>query len=137
MNDKVSVLIIGWDPCAVDYTKWPHLTPEKLQGAFDADKSTFEALGYEVEYGLIESESTAQAVLLSRLKEKPRDCVLIGAGVRTIAEHLHLFERLINLIHKHAPKARICFNSGPFDSVEAVKRWFPKSSSRYMNGGDF
>lgn len=137
MNEKISVLIVGWNPLAADYTKWPGLTPEKLQGAFDADKSTFKALGYEVEYGLIESESTAQAVLLNRLMEKPRDCVLIGAGVRTIAEYLPFFERLINLIHKHAPKAKICFNSGPFDSVEAVQRWFPTSSSRgYERGSD-
>jgi hypothetical protein len=57
------------------------------------------------------------------LEEKKPDIVLIGAGVRTDRDHYLLFERLINLVHEHAPQARLAFNTLPFDSVEAVERW--------------
>ncbi|QZC93130.1 hypothetical protein K2E96_19195 [Pseudomonas sp. ERGC3:05] len=125
MSKKKSVLLVGWHPDAVDYSKWPGLTNEKLQAAIDADKTKFESLGYETELGLMHSEKLAEAAFLNRLQERPRDCILIGAGVRTITEYLPLFEHLLNIVHEHAPKAKICFNSGPFDSVEAVQRWFP------------
>jgi hypothetical protein len=36
---------------------------------------------------------------------------------------LLLFEKIINLAHRLAPHASICFNSNPADSVQAVQRW--------------
>jgi len=56
------------------------------------------------------------------LKAGNFDCVMVGAGVRTNAERLGLFEQLVNLVHVNCPKAKICFNTGPFDSFEAVTR---------------
>jgi hypothetical protein len=49
--------------------------------------------------------------------------VLIGAGLRQPPERLLLFERIVNLIHRLAPKASICFNTTPADTAEAVQRW--------------
>ncbi|KMT52962.1 hypothetical protein [Pseudomonas fildesensis] len=125
MSKAIKILLVGSHPDAVDYSKWPGLTREKLQAALDTDKNTFESLGYATELGLIQSEQTAESLLLSLLQEKPRDCILIGAGIRTDAAYQSLFERLINTVHEHAPNARICFNSGPYDSLEAVQRWAP------------
>jgi hypothetical protein len=48
--------------------------------------------------------------------------VMFGAALRA-APHLLLFERLINLVHELAPRAKICFNSTPADTAEAVQRW--------------
>ena len=45
--------------------------------------------------------------------------VLVGAGVRTDIEEFTLFEKLINVVHQLAPSAKICFNTGPTDSVDA------------------
>lgn len=39
----------------------------------------------------------------SHLEKTPFDCVLIGAGVRTLTVHFLLFEKLINVVHAHAP----------------------------------
>lgn len=128
MNRKSTVLLVGWNPDVVDYSKWPGLTPEKLRGALEADRAKFEALGYDAELGLIDSAETCDRTLRSLLAAKQRDCLLIGAGVRTIPEYLHIFERLINTFHECAPNAKICFNSGPFDSVDAVQRWVGASS---------
>jgi hypothetical protein len=52
---------------------------------------------------------------------------VIGAGVRTISTNFLLFEKVLNVVHEHAPQARICFNTGPFDTAQAVQRWCPLS----------
>lgn len=128
MTRRSSVLLVGWNPDVVDYSKWPGLSADKLRAALESDRAKFEALGYDAELGLIDSAETSDATLRTLLKVKHRDCVLIGAGVRTIPEYLHTFERLINTFHECAPNAKLCFNSGPFDSVDAVQRWVPASS---------
>jgi hypothetical protein len=129
MPRKSTVLLVGWNPDVVDYSKWPGLNADKLWDALEADKAKFEALGYNAELGLIDSAETSDITLRALLTVKHRDCVLIGAGVRTIPEYLHIFEKLINTFHECAPKAKLCFNSGPFDSVDAVQRWIPTSSA--------
>jgi hypothetical protein len=49
--------------------------------------------------------------------------VIIGAGVRANPKYFLLFEKLLNVVHELAPKARIGFNTKPTDTVEAVRRW--------------
>jgi hypothetical protein len=127
MKKRPSVLLVGWNPDVVDYEKWPGLTPEKLRGALEGDKAKLEQIGYEAELGLIASAETAAATLKELLLAKERDCLLIGAGVRTVPEYLQLFEVLVNTFHENAPKAKLCFNSGPFDSADAVQRWVQPS----------
>ncbi|MEM6849465.1 MAG: hypothetical protein AAF580_15605 [Pseudomonadota bacterium] len=51
------------------------------------------------------------------------DVVLIGAGVRRDDDYFLVFERLVNVVHEHAPSARIAFNTGPTDTAAAVQRW--------------
>jgi hypothetical protein len=131
MTEKRAVLLVGWNPDVVDYSKWPGLTPGKLREGLEGDRAKLEALGYDAELGLIDSAETADRVLRRLLMEKKRDCVLIGAGVRTIPDYLHLFEALLNTFHECAPKAKICFNSGPFDAVDAVQRWMPAGLARH------
>lgn len=46
MSDAKSVLLIGFEPAVVDYSKWPGLTPEKLLGMLEADRDRLNALGY-------------------------------------------------------------------------------------------
>ena len=123
MSEKTNILLVGWNPDVVDYSKWPGLTPEKLRAGLEGDRDKMNALGYDAKLGLIESAETASKDVIGLLSEKAYDCVLIGAGVRTIDEYVLLFETLVNLVHQHAPRAKICFNTGPFDSVDAVQRW--------------
>ena len=33
------------------------------------------------------------------------------------------FERLVNAVHESAPRAKICFNTNPGDTAEAIQRW--------------
>jgi hypothetical protein len=49
---------------------------------------------------------------------------MIGAGLRVVPPYFLLFEKLINVLHRHAPAStKLYFNSNPTDTAEAVKRW--------------
>ena len=123
MPREKSVLFIGLDPGVVDYDRWPGLSAEKLRAALDADRRALEAEGYRVDVCFVDRGETAAEVATAALRERDPACVMIGAGVRTDAEHFLLFERLINVVHAEAPGARLCFNTGPMDSAAAVRRW--------------
>ena len=47
--------------------------------------------------------------------------MLIGGGLRT-PECLELFERVVNLVHRHAPGSAIAFGTSPVDGAEAALR---------------
>ncbi|MCG8382639.1 MAG: hypothetical protein MJA28_10575 [Gammaproteobacteria bacterium] len=123
MNTKTRVILIGWNPMVVDYSKWPGLTPEKLTAALEADRSNLNDLGYDANLLFIDDAETAFDVVKEKLNQENYDCVLIGAGVRTVDEHFIVFERLVNAVHETAPNAKICFNTNPSDTAEAVQRW--------------
>ncbi len=115
--------MVGWHPSVVDYSKWPGLTPEKLETALRADERKLNDLGYDVTLGFIYSGDSATEQLEATLNESAFDVVMIGAGVRKDDDHFLVFERLVNVVHEHAPGARIAFNTGPTDSDAAVQRW--------------
>ena len=123
------VVLIGLEPTKIDfsdraYAPFAHLDAKKVQEALDQDVANLNAIGYEAELCLTDSDlASAAAIVTERLKQNRFDCVLIGAGVRSIPKNFLLFEKLINVVHAHAPEASICFNSRPDDSEEAVQRW--------------
>ena len=117
------VLMVGWHPTVVDYSKYPGLTAEKLEAALRADEKKLNDQGYDASIGFIFSGDTATDQLADTLKQTAFDVVMIGAGVRKDDDHFLVFEKLVNVVHEHAPKARIAFNTGPTDSDAAVRRW--------------
>ena len=118
-----NVLLIGLDPKYVDFTEFPMLDEQKLSAGLKAEEERLNGLGYQAAWCLIDTGETAEAMVVERLGAKEFDCILIGAGVRTMPAHFLLFERLINLVHTRAPRAKLCFNTKPNDSAEAVQRW--------------
>ncbi|HEY2783296.1 MAG TPA: hypothetical protein VGI90_21160 [Steroidobacteraceae bacterium] len=116
------VLALGLDPKFVDLKETPQFTPELVRAFIDSQLARVRALGCEVDSCLVDLGDTAAEVLAQRLAAHSYDCVLIGAGLHAPAQLL-LFEKLLNLVHAHAPNAKICFNSTPADSAEAVQRW--------------
>ena len=122
MSNK-SVLMIGLDPAVVNYERWPGLTAEKLEAGLRRDEAALIDSGFQAEICFIDHGETAEETVKAKLEETEFDCIMIGAGVRTDNEEFLLFEKLVNVLHAHAPAARICFNTGPTDSVDAVKRW--------------
>jgi hypothetical protein len=123
METKKRVLVVGLEPTLVDYSLFPDLDAEKVLAALKADQTNLNALGYDAQLCLIDLGRTAEAVVLQQLSQNTFDCILIGAGVRTVPAHLFLFEKLINVVHQNAPTAKLCFNTKPSDTAEAVQRW--------------
>lgn len=118
-----SVLALGIDPAALDFSEFPGFAAEQFRHFIDAQIDRLRALGFDVASCLIDLGETAEATTAAALKSKQWDCVVIGAGLRQPPERLLLFERIINFVHALAPNASICFNTSPDDTAEAVQRW--------------
>ena len=128
MGTKKRVILIGLKPEVADYSNWPDLTPEKLMAALKADEATLNSLGYDAQLCLVDLGETAETVVTQKLTETAFDCVMIGAGVRTVPDKFLLFEKLINIVHQYAPAARICFNTKPSDTAEVCAAVAPTVS---------
>lgn len=127
---QTSVAMIGLEPTLIDfsnpaYAAYPGMTAAKVQAGLDADVEKLNTLGYAAELCLVDLGETAESVLRQRLQSRTFDCILVGAGVRLVAQNTPLFEKLINVVHECAPRSKLCFNTGPTDSAQAVQRWFP------------
>lgn len=124
MTQTKNVLMIGLDPKVVDYSHLPvKLDEPTLRAGLAADEKRLRDLGYDASWLLVDRGETAGATVSRALKEKTFDCVLIGAGIRTIPAMFLLFEKLVNVVHETAPRARICFNTVPEDTAVSVQRW--------------
>jgi hypothetical protein len=122
-RDK-KVLMLGLDPKLVDYSHLAvKLDEATLRTSLATDEKRLRDLGYDAKWLLLDRGETAEAVVSAALKEKTFDCVLIGAGIRTVPPLFLLFEKLVNLLHEGAPHAKICFNTVPDDTAESVQRW--------------
>lgn len=124
MKEEKRVLVIGLNPASVvDYSHWPGLNAEKLRATLDKEQSNLNADGYRAELCLFDLGETAETVVEQALVQKSFDYVVIGAGVRIPPENFLLFEKMVNVVHQHAPTAKICFNTNPSDTKAAVLRW--------------
>ena len=124
MTHEKKVLMLGLDPKVVDYTHLAvKLDEATLRAGLAADEKRLRDLGYDAKWLLLDRGETAEAVVAAALKEKTFDCVLVGAGIRTVSPMFLLFEKHINVVHEGAPHAKICFNTVPEDSAVSVQRW--------------
>ncbi len=126
MTHGKSVLVIGLDPRLIDFSKpgyAPGMDAAKVLAGLKSSEEELTRLGYSVQMCLTDFGETAEAVVQSVLRQKRFDCILIGAGVRTNPSNFMLFEKLINVVHEHAPQAKLSFNTVPSDTAAAVRRW--------------
>lgn len=128
MENKKTILIIGIDPSLIDFTTpefaaFSGLTAEKVEAGVKGSINKLIELGYDAQLCWTDFGLTAIDVLERHLKKVQFDCVLIGAGIRKPESNFLLFEKMINEIHEFAPKAKICFNTNPTDTIDAAKRW--------------
>ena len=125
---KPKVLTVGLEPSLINfadpaYAAFPGMTADKVMAGLNRDVASLDALGYDAAMCLVDFGETAEAVLRAALTNNAYDCIVIGAGVRLIAQNTPLFEKLVNIVHNHAPAAKLCFNTRPDDTTDAVKRW--------------
>lgn len=63
------------------------------------------------------------ATVREQLQKHAFGLAMIGGGVRMLPENTLLFERLVNVLTEEAPWIRLCFNTTPEDTIEALRRW--------------
>ena len=117
------ILLIGIEPTLVDFSSMPDLDAAKVSQGLRAQQQSLRDLGFDAAWCLTDLGATAEAVVRAALAATPYDLVLIGAGIRVLPANFSLFERLINVVHEGAPRAKICFNTRPDDTQDAVLRW--------------
>ena len=118
MGEGNRVLLIGFDPNAV-----PGVDARLVETAIAMGEVRLEAAGFETDYCLVAPDDAAEPQIVESLVSKPYDCVVVGGGIRKPEPFLELFERIVNLIRVHAPRAAIAFNTTGENSVDAVLRW--------------
>ena len=127
---KSRVLIVGLEPSLIDFSDPAYARGRNaaaVRAGLEVDEAQLKALGYHAELCLIDFGETAETVLRQRLGQTSFDCILIGAGVRLAPQNTRLFEKLVNIARTEAPQAKLCFNTEPTDTGEAIRRWVPPS----------
>jgi hypothetical protein len=133
---KKKVLLIGIDPKLIDpnlstATGWD--ANRVRAAAQDANKRLVE-LGYELQSCLLDPRGTDESVVSDTLSREKFDCIMVGAGVRVLSQNTILFEKIMNTIHQKAPpSSKICFNTNPADTVEAILRWVNSDSQKVIH----
>lgn len=133
---KKKVLLIGIDSKLIDpnlstATGWD--ANRVRAAAQDANKRLVE-LGYELQSCLLDPRGTDESVVSDTLSREKFDCIMVGAGVRVLSQNTSLFEKIMNTIHqKTPPSSKICFNTNPADTVEAILRWVNSDSQKVIH----
>jgi hypothetical protein len=120
------VLFVGQKPETVDFSD-PAIPPgfnaEKINAGIAIGAAKIKERGWQADLCMVAPDETAGPMLEKQLASAIYDCVVIGGGLRLPPKSLLLFERVVNAIHKAAPKAAIAFNTSPEDTAEAAARW--------------
>jgi hypothetical protein len=133
---KKKVLLIGIDPKLIDpnlstATGWDANRVRAV--AQDANKRLVE-LGYVLQSCFLDPRGTDESVVSDTLSREKFDCIMVGAGVRVLPQNTILFEKVMNTIHQKAPpSSKICFNTNPADTVEAILRWVNSDSQKVIH----
>jgi hypothetical protein len=112
------VLVLGLDPAGIE--GWD---PTPVEAAIARGRARFEELGLTADWCLVDLNADPEGVIAAALGSTGYGCVVIGGGVRTHEPLLEFFEKVINLVRRHAPGAAIAFDRTPEDCADAALRW--------------
>ena len=112
------VLVIGLDPARI-----PGWDPEPVVAAIARGQARFAEYGIEADTCLVVPDDNAEAAIVEALTGNEYACVVVGGGIRKHEPLLEFFEKVVNLVRRHAPGAAIAFNSTPEDTADAALRW--------------
>ncbi len=113
--------MIGLDPHRVP-GPWD---PAPVAEAIAVGLGRFAEAGIGVESCLLglDGSDELEAVVTRALDSRQWEVVVVGGGLRHVEGRPELFERIVNLVHRHAPGAAIAFSSAPGGTFEAAARW--------------
>jgi hypothetical protein len=119
------ILFVGQKPETVDYAD-PSLpagvNAEKINLGIAHAVANIKDRGWQGDTCMITPDAEGHAQLEKTLRGSHYDCVVIGGGLRLPHKSLHLFEAVLNIVHRAAPNAAIAFNTRPEDTADAAAR---------------
>jgi hypothetical protein len=119
------ILFVGQKPETVDFSD-PALPPgfdaAKINAGIAVAMEKIKERGWQGDTCMITPDQAGSAMLEKALKGSTYDCVVIGGGLRIPPKGLALFEAVVNIVHRAAPKAAIAFNTRPEDTADAAAR---------------
>jgi hypothetical protein len=122
------ILSLGLHPSALDYSRHPGLDEEKLLARIAAAHAELREAGFDIVSCQLPADPDEAAKQIREcVAANPVRLVMIGAGLRMVAEHTLLFERIVNLLNELVPGIVFCFNTSPESTVDALRRWAPQS----------
>jgi hypothetical protein len=127
----ITAIQIGFDPdvidcCSPDFAQFSGLSAETLRAANDENVAALRAAGYLVDNCLIDFGEAGAEKARQWLEAGRYDAVLIGAGVRLIANNTLLFESIVNAAHTTQPRCRFVFNRAAVPTPDDIRRWYPQ-----------
>ena len=126
----VTAIQIGLHPDVIDvgspdFAQFKGLTRAALAKANSANVEGLEAAGYDVDNCLIDFGEAGAEKARTWLTNKRYDAVLIGAGVRLVANNTLLLEAIVNAAHSANPDCRFVFNYSATSTPDDIRRWYP------------
>ena len=126
----VTAIQIGLDPDVIEYSspdfaQFRGLSKTALRSANDENLAALRAAGYRVDNCLIDVGEAGAEKARWWLAAKHYDAVLIGAGVRLVANNTLLFEAIVNAAHIAQPGCRFVFNQAAKATPDDIRRWYP------------
>lgn len=119
-----TVLSLGLHPSAVDFSRFPQIDEATLRARIAAGEAQLREAGYDIVACQVSADpDEAEEKVRACLAERTFQVVMIGAGLRMVAEHTPLFERMVNLLNGLSPGIVFCFNTSPDTTIDALRRW--------------
>ena len=95
-----------------------------LTARIELGNATLRDAGFDVVHCLVDtSPEAAEELLRAQFERSSFGLAMIGGGIRMVPEHTLLFERIVNVLHMVSPGIRLCFNTAPDNTVDALRRW--------------
>jgi hypothetical protein len=122
------VMFIGIRPEALNPDELPPgLTVEMVAAGIERGWAAIQAEGIVGEWcGIGTDPDETEAELRRRFAERSFGVVLVGGGIRLLPQNTVLFERIVNVLIDLQPDVRLSFNTGPENSLEALRRWLDR-----------
>ena len=97
---------------------------ESLTARIELGNAMLRDAGFDVVQCLVDtSPDAAEEFVRAQFESSSFGLAMIGGGLRMIPEHTLLFERIVNVLHTVSPGIRLCFNTAPDNTVDALRRW--------------
>jgi len=124
------VLSIGIHPRSLDYSTMPDgIDEEWLTSRIESGNAALRDAGFNfVPCQVDTSPDGAEQLIRDVCAHTSFGLAMVGGGIRLMPEHTLLFERIVNVLHEVSPGIRLCFNTAPDNTVDALRRWITPRS---------